>query len=67
MILNELNQEDAAQAMAQDVVALLPIGATEVHGNHLPLGTDTFLAQGVVEKVAEKLGAQRVLVLPAVP
>ena len=58
MLLGELNQESAAAAIQKGVTALLPIGATEVHGNHLPLGTDSYLAQGVAEKVAQKLGAE---------
>ena len=43
MLLGELNQESAAAAIQKGVTALLPIGATEVHGNHLPLGTDPSL------------------------
>lgn len=66
MFLAELNQAGAAAAV-KDAVALLPIGATEVHGNHLPLGTDCFLAQGVAEKVAERIGTDKCLVLPCVP
>ena len=67
MTLSELNQCAAAQVCRQDVIALLPIGATEVHGNHLPLGTDTFLAEGVVKKIAQKLGDDKCLILPCVP
>ena len=66
MLLSELNQQSAAEAIHNGVTALLPIGATEVHGNHLPLGTDSFLAQGVAEKTAQKLGPGRGLVLPCV-
>lgn len=66
MLLGELNQQSAAEAIHNGVTALLPIGATEVHGNHLPLGTDSFLAQGVAEKTAQKLGPGRGLVLPCV-
>ncbi|WP_158686467.1 creatininase family protein, partial [Pseudomonas aeruginosa] len=29
-------------------VAVLPLGATEQHGPHLPLGVDTVLADGIV-------------------
>ncbi|MGC8567181.1 MAG: creatininase family protein [Caldisphaera sp.] len=37
------------------ILAILPIGSLERHGNHLPLGTDTIEAQFIAEKVAEKL------------
>jgi creatinine amidohydrolase len=45
-------------------VALLPVGATEQHGPHLPTGTDTIIARGLCEAVSAHTGA---LVLPAVP
>ena len=33
---------------ARGLVAILPVGALEQHGPHLPLDTDTVLATGVV-------------------
>lgn len=42
-------------------VVILPIGAVEEHGSHLPLGTDTFQPLYIVEKISEKLD---VLVAP---
>lgn len=38
-------------------IALLPIGATEAHGPHLPCGTDSILAERLCEKLAEKIEA----------
>jgi creatinine amidohydrolase len=35
---------------------LLPVGAVERHGDHLPLGTDGFLPEHIALKAAEKLG-----------
>ena len=45
-------------------VGLLPVGATEQHGPHLPCGTDTIIATAVCEAVSARTGA---VVLPAVP
>jgi creatinine amidohydrolase len=45
-------------------LAVLPIGSTEQHGHHLPVGTDFLIAQAVAEKAAERLGAW---LLPALP
>ncbi|MDN4075935.1 creatininase family protein [Fictibacillus terranigra] len=45
-------------------IAILPIGAVEAHGPHLPLGTDNYLAERLAEKVAARTGA---LVLPTLP
>jgi creatinine amidohydrolase len=44
-------------------VALLPVGATEQHGPHLPTGTDTIIATGLCHAVSEVTGAP---VLPAI-
>jgi creatinine amidohydrolase len=43
--------------------AILPIGATEYHGPHLPYGTDTLTAEAFAEAFARELG--QTLVLPA--
>ena len=53
----DLNQKEAESVLKKEgITALLPIGAVEVHGNHLPLDTDCRLAKGVAEKVSHKLG-----------
>ena len=43
---------DAAHAL----IALLPLGALEQHGPHLPLDTDTVLATGVGRRIAGRVG-----------
>jgi len=51
-----------------DAVHLLPLGATEPHGPHAPLSTDTLISVGICDRAAERLeGEIRVVVLPAVP
>lgn len=45
-------------------VGLVPVGATEQHGPHLPTGTDTIIATALCEGVSERTGAP---VLPAIP
>lgn len=45
-------------------VAVLPFGACEQHGHHLPQSTDTIVAQAVAAGLAERLDA---VLLPAVP
>jgi creatinine amidohydrolase len=44
-------------------VGLVPVGATEQHGPHLPTGTDTILASAICDAVSSETGAP---VLPAV-
>ncbi len=42
----------------------LPVGATEQHGPHLPLGVDVILPTGVCERVAKEVGG---VVAPTIP
>ncbi|WP_067793576.1 mycofactocin biosynthesis peptidyl-dipeptidase MftE [Actinomadura formosensis] len=55
-------------------LVLLPTGSTEQHGPHLPLSTDTLIAQAVADRAAKALsagalsaGAGPVVVAPALP
>ncbi|MBS9722481.1 creatininase family protein [Tianweitania sp. BSSL-BM11] len=49
-------------------IAVLPLGATEQHGPHLPFETDTIIAQGVVERAQALLSpGLDVHVLPVEP
>ena len=50
---------------ARDAVVVLPLGATEQHGPHLPVGTDTQIAEGMLGAVEARLPARlKVLFLP---
>jgi creatinine amidohydrolase len=57
----QLTSEEAAVLMGKSPVALLPLGAVEAHGAHLPLGTDNLLAEGVARKVADKLSSEAII------
>lgn len=48
-----------------DIHLLIPLGATEQHGPHLPLSTDTLIACGIAEAVAARRAD--VAVAPALP
>lgn len=67
MMYADLNQREAAELKDREITAILPIGATEVHGNHLPLGTDMFLVDALAKKVEERLGEENCVILPTVP
>ncbi len=63
--IDEMTWVEVKEAMSNSVdTVVLPIGAIEQHGPHGPIGTDSFCAQVVSEKVATELGA---LLAPLMP
>lgn len=61
----QLSASTFADGALVDGVAVLPLGATEQHGPHLPLSTDSSIAQGMVHAVVSRLPeASKVLFLP---
>jgi creatinine amidohydrolase len=63
VFMNELSWVDYQARIEHDAPPLLlPVGATEQHGPHLPLGTDALLATAVAADAARRVGA---LVAPA--
>lgn len=62
--LAEISWEEAGEAFKETDVVILPVGSTEQHGPHNPLGTDHLVAAALSRAVGERTG---VLVLPVVP
>jgi creatinine amidohydrolase len=60
----ELTQPEIAAQFKRNPLVILPAGSVEQHGPHLPTGTDTFAANLIAERVAERMDG---LVLPATP
>jgi creatinine amidohydrolase/Fe(II)-dependent formamide hydrolase-like protein len=65
-LLAELTWPEAGERFKQVDVALLPVGAIEQHGPHLPLDTDSYDADHLARRVAEACSAPKPLVLPLV-
>ena len=49
-MVSEIAQFDPAD---ENTVFILPLGATEQHGKHLPFETDSLIAQGICERLKE--------------
>lgn len=64
MELARMSWAGARAALRKALVALLPVGSTEQHGPHLPLGTDHLTAAEVARRAGVRGGW---LVLPTVP
>lgn len=63
-LLGAMSWTEARDALTEDPVVLLPIGAIEQHGPHLPLDEDALVADHVARCVSASTGA---LVAPTIP
>lgn len=64
----ELATTDLESLDPEAAIALLPVGATEQHGPHLPLFTDSAINRGIVRRTLEILPEDHtLLVLPSLP
>jgi creatinine amidohydrolase len=64
----ELTPGGIASGNPSQWVAVLPLGATEHHGPHLPLQTDLIIAEGIAERLSQALAPGfPVTFLPAEP
>lgn len=61
MQLQYENSFDIQDKIQHSKLAVLPVGAVEAHGPHLPLGTDNLLAERLAEKFAARVNG---IVLP---
>ncbi len=60
--LVQLTWPEAGKAIKACLVALLPVGSVEQHGPHLPLATDSMIAQAIAVRLVED---PRWLLLPS--
>jgi creatinine amidohydrolase len=63
-MLENYSWKSARRVFRKRKVALVPVGSTEQHGPHLPLGTDFFTAHALAESAARETGA---ICTPVVP
>lgn len=64
MLIEELTMPRFVDGLQTTRTVVIPFGATEEHGPHLPLGTDTFQAADVCRRLAER---RPLFVAPAIP
>lgn len=63
---HELTTKEFSQCGAEDLIAIFPVGATEQHGPHLPVWSDTRIGQGIIDEVVRTAPASLpFLVLPS--
>lgn len=57
--LERLPWPEVGRVLAREPRLLLPVGALVQHGPHLPIGTNTFIAEAVADRVSRSLGILR--------
>ncbi len=63
MRIEEMTRDEFVAAVGKRPVVIVPFGACEAHGPHLPLGTDSYQPEALADEVARRLGG---LVAPMV-
>lgn len=68
IVISEMTWTEVDEAMKERPVAIVPVGATEAHGPHLPVSTDTVIAIEMAQRGAAKLKEHGIpsLILPPV-
>ncbi len=67
LLWEEMTRSDL-QAAAPDTLVVLPVGAVEQHGPHLPTGTDFFIISHVARQAAQQASAHiPILLAPTMP
>ena len=66
MRLNDITSEVFAEHMKSNSWIVIPLGAVEAHGPHLPLGTDIFQPDYILSMI-DKVHGGRVIIAPMMP
>ena len=56
LVLQELSWVDVRDYLKNNDMVIIPLGATEQHGPHLPLGTDYYEAMGMSKMISKETG-----------
>jgi len=63
-LLTDLKSSDFMRELQYNTVAVIPIGAVEQHGPHMPLGTDMLLAQAFALAAVSRTKKAEVILYP---
>jgi creatinine amidohydrolase len=56
LVLQEMSWTDVAEYVKTNDMVIIPLGSTEQHGPHMPLGTDFYEAMGMSKKISARTG-----------
>jgi creatinine amidohydrolase len=64
VFVGEISWPEFQRRVSDGATAFVPVGATEQHGRHMPLGVDAILPTAVCAEVAKRCGG---MVVPTIP
>ncbi|MGQ9582781.1 MAG: creatininase family protein [Thermoplasmatota archaeon] len=64
VMLDELSSREFGAAVKRNPLVILPVGAVEEHGSHLPLCTDSIQPEYIAKRVAARLGGTVMIAPP---
>ncbi|WP_333593620.1 creatininase family protein, partial [Anaerospora hongkongensis] len=64
VLWEELTLDDALELAEKRGIIIVPVATTEAHGNHLPLGTDTYTAEWIALEISRKTGLPALVPTP---
>lgn len=56
MLMKEMNMFDYQEEIKKTNAMIIPIGAFEVWGPHLPIGADTLVAEDIANRISDRIG-----------
>ena len=65
MYLTQMTWPKAEAYFKESDMVIIPIGSTECHGRHMPLGTDTMIPEKILQLVEEL--SDRIMIAPTIP
>ena len=65
--LPRLSSQEVERLDKEKALVILPIGAVEQHGPHLPIFTDTLIGEGLLNEALNLIPDEEVWVLPSLP
>ncbi len=66
VLWQELRRTEFEEAVKADAIVIIPVAATEQHGEHLPVNTDASACFTIAQRAAQAIEGFPVLVLPVI-
>jgi creatinine amidohydrolase len=62
--LANMTWQEFASALNKETIMVIPMGSVELEGLHLPLGTDTIMAEGLAQRLSKE---SKIIICPSLP